>query len=100
MDKEFQFERRADFSALIGENRIIDSSVGPDGEAVILTVSPEYEKDPFHRKTGIGGIFPLSKSKRHYPATAIRVFEGGEIQRVELAEVELGFPSVQPLPNG
>jgi hypothetical protein len=101
MPEQFQFNQRADFSPIIGENKIIAASVGPSGEAVLLTVAPKFEKEPFGREERKGfAIFPFSKAKRHYPAMFIR-FDGHQVlQTVELREVEIAFPSVQPLPNG
>jgi hypothetical protein len=92
--EEFQFEQRADFSAIVGNSKIVSSSVGPGDEAVLLTVAPEYEKAPFDRETGTG------RAKRHYPATFIRM-DGNKVKQVvELSEVEIAFPFVQPLPSG
>lgn len=101
MSAEFQFEQRADFSTIIGKNKIIASTVDANGDAVLLTVAPKYEKAAFGREERKGfAIFPFSKAKRSYPATFIR-FDGREVlQKTELAEVEIAFPSVQPLPNG
>lgn len=101
MAEQFQFVQRADFSAVIGKNKIIASSIAANGEAVLLTVAPEFEKAAFGREERKGfAIFPFSKAKRHYPATFIR-FNGSEVlQKIELAEVEVAFPSVQPLPDG
>lgn len=101
MSEQFQFEQRGDFSAAIGRNKVIASSIGANGEAVLLTVAPEFEETALGREERKGfAIFPFSKAKRHYPATFIR-FDGSEVlQKTELAEVEIAFPSAQPLPNG
>lgn len=101
MSEQFQFEQRADFSAVIGKNKITASSIAANGEAVLLTVAPEFEKTAFGREERKGfAIFPFSKAKRSYPATFVR-FNGREVlQKTDLAEVEVAFPSVQPLPNG
>jgi len=101
MPEQFRFEQRADFSAVIGENKIIASSIAANGEAVLLTVASQFEKAAFGREERKGfAIFPFSKAKLHYPATFIR-FDGREIlQKTELPEVEIAFPSVQPLPDG
>ena len=101
MTEQFQFEQRADFSAVIGKSKIVASSIATNGETVLLTVAPEFEKAAFGREDQKGfASFPLSKAKRHYPATFIR-FNGREVlQKIELAEVEIAFPSVQPLPDG
>jgi hypothetical protein len=98
---QFQFEQRADLSAVIGENKIIASSIAANGEAVLLTVAPEFEKAAFGREERKGFvIFPFSKAKPRYPATFIR-FDGREIlQKTELSDVDIAFPSVQPLPDG
>lgn len=101
MKTHFQFSQRADFSSIVGNDKIIASNIGPRGEAVLLTIAPENKEAPFGRDEQKGfAIFPLSKTKHHFPATFIR-FDGNEvIQRVELSEIELSFPAVQPLPNG
>jgi hypothetical protein len=101
MSERFQFNQRADLSKIVGRNKIIASSIGSNDEIVLLTVAPEYEKDPFGQDERKGhAIFPASKAKRHYPATFIR-FDGREvIQKTELAELDIEFPNIQPLPNG
>src|SRR5262249_23640431 len=101
MADRIRFTQRTDFSSIIGENKTIASTISPSGEAVFLTVAPEFEKAPFGREERKGfSIFPSSKAKRPYPATYIR-FDGQKIiQRVELSQIEISFPSVQPLPNG
>jgi hypothetical protein len=43
--------------------------------------------------------FPHSKAETHYPVTFLRLEDGELLQRSNLSEVELAFPSVQPLPN-
>jgi hypothetical protein len=79
MAEQFQFEQRADFSTVIGKGKIIASSITANGEAVLLTVAPEFEKTAFGRDERKGfAIFPFSKAKRHYPATFIR-FNGREV---------------------
>jgi hypothetical protein len=101
MGEQFQFENRGDLKAIVGEHKIIASSIGPSGDATLLTVDAKYEKEPSGREERKGfAIFPFSKAKQHYPATFIR-FDGRKtLQKTELAEVEITFPSVQPLPNG
>ena len=101
MAEQFQFNQRADLSTIVGRNKIIASSIGLNDEIVLLTVAPEFEKDPFGRDERNGhAIFPSSKSKRHYPATFIR-FDGREVlQKTELAELDIAFPHIQPLPDG
>ena len=95
-----QFRLKADLAAVVGSQKIIASSIGPTGEACMLVVAPKYEKEPFGCEERNGfAIFPFSKPKRSYPATFIR-FDGGLIQRTELLNVNIAFPSVQPLPNG
>jgi len=94
------FKLRADLSEVVGDHKIIASSVGPNGEACLLLVSPKFEKAPFEREARKGfAIFPFSKRVNHYPATFVR-FNGHVLQRTELSEVDIAFPSVQPLPNG
>src|SRR5437762_3869841 len=44
------------------------STISAKGDAVLLTVAPEYEKHPFGREERHGAIFPVSKAKKHYPA--------------------------------
>src|ERR1044071_7094291 len=101
MGETFQFDPRADFSKIIGENKIIAASINAQGEAVLLTVAPKYEKDPFAQRVGKGlAIFPLSKAKRHYPATFLRSDGQKVLQRTELVQVEIAFPYIQSLPNG
>jgi hypothetical protein len=101
MAEQFQFEQRADFSPVIGKSKIIASSIAANGEAVLLTVAPEFEKTAFEREERKGfASFPFSKAKRHYPATFIRFHGRESLQKMELSEVEVAFPSVQPLPNG
>ena len=100
MEEKFLFTQRADFSEIVGKNKIIASSIGPNNEAVLLAVSPQYERIAFGREEKNLAIFPLSKAKKFYPATFFRL-DGVEIlQKTELSEVEVAFPSVQPLPNG
>jgi hypothetical protein len=101
MAEQFQFNQCADFSAIVGKDKIIASNVAANGEAVLLTVAPKFEKAAFGREERKGfAVFPFSKAKRHYPATVIR-FSGSEVvQKCELTEVEIAFPSVQPLPDG
>lgn len=101
MAEQFQFEQHADFSTVIGENKIIASSIAANGEAVLLIVAPEFEKAAFGREERKGfAIFPFSKAKRYYPATFIRLNGREVFQKTELTEVEIAFPSVQPLPDG
>jgi hypothetical protein len=101
MTEQFQFRLHGDLSSITGENTIVASSIGPGGEAVLLTVAPEFESAPFGREERKGfASFPFSKAKLHYPATCFR-FDGREVlQRVELPQVEIAFPKIQPLPNG
>jgi hypothetical protein len=85
MAEKFQFDQRADFSAIIGEDKIIASSVAANGEAVLLTVAPKFEKAAFGREERKGfAIFPFSKAKRHYPATFIRSNGREILQKIEL----------------
>lgn len=99
MRNQIQFTARTDFSEFIGNDRIVSSSIGPYGEAVLLGVAAEYEKDLFatDEKKGFA-IFPRSKSRRPYPATFFR-FDGRVFQRTQLTKVDSAFPFVQPLPN-
>jgi hypothetical protein len=101
MADQFQFNQRADLSTIVGENKIIAASIGSNDEIVLLTVAPEFEKDPFGRDERNGhAIFPSSKAKRNYPATFIR-FDGHKVlQKTELAEVDIAFPHIQPLLEG
>ena len=101
MAERFQFAQRADFSGIIGKSKIIASSIAANGEAVLLVIAPEFEKVAFGREERKGfAIFPFSKAKQGYPATFIR-FNGREVlQKTELSEVEIAFPTAQPLPNG
>src|SRR5256885_13680059 len=94
------FKLRPDLSEVVGEHKVMASSVGPNGEAWLLLVSSGFEKEPFGREARKGfAIFPFSKPVNHYPATFVR-FDGHVLQRTELSEVDIAFPSVQPLPNG
>jgi hypothetical protein len=96
----FQFQLKADLSKVIGEKKVVASSIGPNGEACLLLVDPVYEKTPFGREERKGfASFPISKLENHYPATFVR-FDGGVLQQTELPEVDITFPAVQPLPNG
>jgi hypothetical protein len=100
MENKYQFEQRAEFLDIVGKNKIIAASIGPSGEAVLLTVAPEHEKTPFGRHEQGGASFPSSRAEQCYPATFLR-FDGNKlIQRTELAQIEVSFPQVQPLPNG
>jgi len=101
MGKQFSFTLRAELSSIVGDNKIIGTGIGPDGQAVLLMVVPEFEKTPFSREGPEGGAsFPDSRAKSCYPAIYIRFDGHKEIQRTELAQVEIAFPHVQPLPNG
>jgi hypothetical protein len=101
MAEQFQFDQRANFTEIIGKSKVIASSVAANGEAVLLTVSPEFEKVAFGRVERKGfAIFPFSKAKRYYPATCIRLNDREVLQKIELTEVEIAFPFVQPLPDG
>jgi len=96
-----QFILKTDLSEVVGGQKVIASSIGPLGEACLLLVPPGVEKDPFGReeRKGGGALFPLSRSPKTYAATFIR-FDGRLIQRTELCELNIAFPTVQPLPNG
>jgi hypothetical protein len=100
MENEYQFEQRAEFLDIIGKNKIIAWSIGPSGQAVLLTVTAEYEKAPFGRYEQSGASFPSSRAEHCYPATFLRFDGNNLIQQVELAQIEVSFPMVQPLPNG
>ena len=100
MESEYQFEQRAEFANVVGKNKIIAASIGPSGEAVLLTVAPEYEKAPFGRYEQGGASFPCSRAEHYYPATFLRFGGNSLIQQVELTQIEVSFPEVQPLPNG
>jgi hypothetical protein len=94
-----QFQLKADFSKIVGEKKVVASSIGPNGEACLLLVDPAYEKSPFGREERKGfASFPFSKPKNQYPATFIR-FDGGVLEQTDLPEVNIAFPAVQPLPN-
>ena len=97
---KYQFQLKADLSEVVGERKVVASSIGPSGEACLLLVDPAHEKSPFGREERKGfASFPFSKPKNHYPATYIR-FDGGVLEQTELPEVDIAFPTVQPLPNG
>jgi hypothetical protein len=101
MTEHFQFEQRSEFPDAVGDKKVIASSVGPNGEAVLLAVERKFEKDPFSREERKGfAIFPYSRAKQSYPATLLRLDGHQVIQSVELEDVEIAFPSVQPLTNG
>ncbi len=101
MEKQFEFEKRADFSRLLGKQKIIDFSVDANGHAVVLAVAPGDVNLAQGRRESKGfASFALSKARSHYPATFIR-FDGREVrQQTVLHEVEVAFPSGQPLANG
>jgi hypothetical protein len=100
MSTSFQFVHRGDLSQILGKRKIISSGAGPNGEAVILAVTPELEKQPFGREEQKGfASFPLSKPRNRYPALFLR-FDGKLLQQTELQEVESAFPFIQPLPGG
>jgi len=96
---KIEFTPRFDFSEIIGRKIIISTSVGPNGEAVVLAVEKEFEKDPFGRNKQKFGSFPLSKPQRSYPAVFVRC-DGKSIRQNELADVEIAYPFIQPLPDG
>jgi hypothetical protein len=99
MNKKKEFTPRFDFSEIIGNKTIISSSVGQNGEAVVLAVEKKFAKEPFGRNEQKFGSFPLSKPKHSYPAVFIRC-DGELIQQTELADVEIAYPFIQPLPAG
>jgi hypothetical protein len=99
MHNKIQFAYRFDFSDVIGSKRIISSSAGPNGDAVLLAVEKKFEKDPFGKNKQKFGIFPLTKPRRAYPAVFIRC-DGRSTQKTELADVGIAYPFIQPLPGG
>jgi hypothetical protein len=100
MGDEYQFEQRAEFLNIIGKNKIVAASIGPSGEAILLTVPPEHEKAPFGRIEQSGGSFPTSRATHYYPTTFLRFDGNNLIQQVELAQIEVSFPMAQALPDG
>ena len=100
MDGRLCFAPRFDFSQVLGDRKLVSASIGPAGEAVLLAVSAEYEREPFGKEERKEfAIFPLSKAKRHYPAVYIYMDDNG-VSETELGCVESAFPYVQPLPGG
>jgi hypothetical protein len=73
MNKQLHFTPCFDFSEIVSDKRIISSSVGPNGDAVLLAVEKKFEKQAFGRNERKGfASFPLSKARRSYPAVFIR----------------------------
>lgn len=100
LERQPCFRTRFDFSQVLGARKLVSASVGPRGEAVLLAVLPEYEKEPFGKEQRKGfAIFPLSKARRRYPAAYIWIDEHGA-HETQLTQVESAFPYVQPLPGG
>jgi len=100
MSTSLRFKHRGDLSQILGNRKIISSGAGPNGEAAILAVTPDLEKEPFGREEQEGfASFPLSKARKPYPALFMR-FDGEVIQETELHGVDSAFPFIQPLPNG
>jgi hypothetical protein len=94
------FQLVADLGRVVGSDKIISASIGPEGDACLLTVAPEDEDIALERETGKGGAtFPLSRPKSSFRAKFIR-YRDGILQKTEVAGVEQAFPTVQPLMNG
>ena len=68
-----QFEVKADLSEVLGDLKVVASSIGPDGELCLLLVAEKFEKQPFGREEKNGfAIFPFSKARNHYAGLFIR----------------------------
>jgi hypothetical protein len=94
------FRLMADLEGVVGGDRIISATIGPEGDACLLSVAPEDEHIALGRETGKGGAtFPLSRAKSSYRARFIRCRET-ILQQTELSGIEQAFPTVQPLMNG
>jgi len=48
-------------------------------------------------KSGHGAIFPVSKAKKHYPATSSISMVAKLFRETEIAEIEVAFPFVQAI---
>ena len=54
------FILKSAFAEIVRDQKIIASSIGPNGEACLLTVSPQFENEPFGREERNGlAIFPF-----------------------------------------
>ncbi|HEX2986987.1 MAG TPA: hypothetical protein VHS06_02320 [Chloroflexota bacterium] len=92
----FEFRDHLDFADVLGGKCVVAVGIGPEREAILLTVDPESQTIPFERDKQSGTSFPRSVVEHPYPATVFRL-KNSRVSRVDLPEVDAAFPHIQPL---
>jgi len=90
MPREVQLRLVANLSEALGEDRAVASfSIGPTGEAIILAVANADARAPFVEET---------RTDYTYHGTVL-IHNGGQIERIDLHDLDTTFPILQPLPD-
>lgn len=97
VERVLEAERVEDLADLAGADTIVAVGFAEHGRPTMLVTPPAFAEIPFGRTGGPREpSFPRSRTENPYPARAIM----SDGSTVDLGELTVAFPFVQPLPHG
>ena len=96
-----QLRHHADLVPAASDDTLVTASVGPGGEAIALWSTAEAERVLRARTANSGfATFPKPRPPCPVPARVTVHRPGSAVDVIEIAELDVGHPMVQPLPDG
>lgn len=99
---EYVFRKVADVASWIPEHVVIGAGAGPQGELLAIATTRAASAAAIGRTVSpAGAAFPRTRTDHPYGATVVHLNRNGDLANyVELSEVVVAHPHVQPLPRG